>query len=99
MGYAMTIDLNKYNVLILPNGNYASIFDKKQMNKLESWVERGGKIVVMGSAISAFATSDGSSGGKGPKAFDAASWGKIGNIGGQEIPSYDLTVAVATQRR
>lgn len=56
--YFTRIDLNKYNVLILPNGNYASILDKKQLNKLESWVERGGKIVVMGSAIAAFAASD-----------------------------------------
>ena len=56
--YFTRIDLNKYNVLILPNGNYASILNKKQLNKLESWVERGGKIVVMGSAIPAFAASD-----------------------------------------
>jgi hypothetical protein len=35
--------------------------------------------------LSAFATSDDSSGGKGPKAFSAASWGKIGNIGGEQV--------------
>ena len=35
--------------------------------------------------LSAFATSDGSSGGKGPKEFRAISWGKIGNIGGQQV--------------
>ena len=35
--------------------------------------------------LSAFATADGSSGGKGPKAFSAASWGKIGNIGGEQV--------------
>ena len=56
--YFTRVDLNKYNVLILPSGNYASILDKKQMGKLESWVERGGKIVVMGSAIASFASSD-----------------------------------------
>jgi len=45
--------------------------------------------------LSAFATSDGSSGGKGPKAFDATSWGKIGNIGGQQvIPKAIETVTV-----
>ena len=42
--------------------------------------------------LSAFATSDGSSGGKGPKAFSAASWGKIGNIGGQQV----IPVAIET---
>jgi hypothetical protein len=35
--------------------------------------------------LSAFATSDGSSGGKGPKEFSAKSWGKIGNIGGEQV--------------
>ena len=35
--------------------------------------------------LSAFATADGSAGGKGPKAFTAASWGKIGNIGGEQV--------------
>ena len=45
--------------------------------------------------LSAFATSDGSSGGKGPKAFSATSWGKIGNIGGEQIrPKAIETVTV-----
>ena len=35
--------------------------------------------------LSAFATADGTSGGKGPKEFSAASWGKIGNIGGEQV--------------
>ncbi len=56
--YFRRVDLYKYTVLILPNGNYKSILDKKQMSKLESWVEQGGKIVVLGSAISVFAGSD-----------------------------------------
>jgi hypothetical protein len=45
--------------------------------------------------LSAFATSDGSSGGKGPKAFDMQSWGKIGNIGGEQvIPTAIETITV-----
>ncbi|WP_316507206.1 peptidase [Nitrosopumilus sp.] len=45
--------------------------------------------------LSAFATADGSAGGKGPKEFSAASWGKIGNIGGEQvIPSAIETVTV-----
>ena len=35
--------------------------------------------------LSAFATSDGSKGGKGPKEFSSVSWGKIANIGGEQI--------------
>ncbi len=45
--------------------------------------------------LSAFATSDGSAGGKGPKDFDLVSWGKIGNIGGEQVmPSGVETVTV-----
>jgi hypothetical protein len=42
--------------------------------------------------LSAFATSSDSSGGKGPKEFSAVSWGKIGNIGGQQV----ITQAIET---
>ncbi len=35
--------------------------------------------------LSAFATSYGGEGGEGPKAFSLPSWGKIGNIGGEQI--------------
>ena len=45
--------------------------------------------------LSAFATIDDSSGGKGPKEFRAISWGKIANIGGQQIkPQAIETVTV-----
>ncbi len=40
--------------------------------------------------LSAFATADDSSGGKGPKEFTAQSWGKIGNIGGEQVAPLDL---------
>ena len=45
--------------------------------------------------LAAFATSDDSSGGKGPKEFKSISWGKIGNIGGEQvIPMAAETVTV-----
>jgi hypothetical protein len=45
--------------------------------------------------LSAFATSDGSHGGKGPKEFSSVSWGKIGNIGGEQvIPMVIETITV-----
>jgi len=45
--------------------------------------------------LSAFATSDDRSGGKGPKEFSSISWGKIGNIGGEQvIPKAIETVTV-----
>ncbi len=45
--------------------------------------------------LSAFATSDAGGGVKGPKSFDMQSWGKIGNIGGEQvIPTAIETVTV-----
>ncbi len=44
--------------------------------------------------LSAFATSDGSHGGKGPKAFSDISWGKIGNIGGEQVIPLALETVV-----
>ncbi len=45
--------------------------------------------------LSAFASSDVGSSGKGPKEFTAKSWGKIGNIGGEQvIPQSIETVTV-----
>ena len=40
--------------------------------------------------LSAFATSYGGEGGEGPKKFSAPSWGKIGNIGGEQVRPYQL---------
>ncbi len=56
--YLSSIELHKYSVIILPTGSYVKIFDKKQLNKLRSWVEAGGKVIAFGSAISVFADSD-----------------------------------------
>jgi hypothetical protein len=44
--------------------------------------------------LSAFATSDDSSGGKGPKKFSDKSWGKIGNIGGEQVVPMKLETIV-----
>ena len=45
--------------------------------------------------LSAFATSDSGTSGKGPKEYSAKSWGKIGNIGGEQvIPTALETVTV-----
>lgn len=49
--------------------------------------------------LSAFATADNEHGGKGPKAFKDTSWGKIGNIGGEQVMPQgveEITVAGKT---
>ena len=56
--YLSSIQLHKYNVIVLPSGYYDDILDKKLMNKLNDWVKSGGKIVAFGGAISIFESSD-----------------------------------------
>lgn len=51
--------LNSFNILILPNGNYRSLFDEDELKLLKNWVSRGGKVIAIGSALSTFAGKDG----------------------------------------
>lgn len=57
--YFNTQMLNKFHVLILPNGYYYSLFNEKQLDALKSWVRRGGKIIAVGNAVDAFADAEG----------------------------------------
>ena len=56
--YLSKIQLHKYNVIVLPTGYYDDILDKKMLNKLNTWVEAGGKVIAFGAAISVFESSD-----------------------------------------
>jgi uncharacterized membrane protein len=51
--------LNSFNVLVLPNGNYQSLFDKDGLKVLKNWVSRGGKVIAIGSSLNAFEGKDG----------------------------------------
>ena len=53
------VDLDKYDVLILPSGNYRSLLNENNMKKLTSWVRAGGKVIAIDRALSAFAGKDG----------------------------------------
>lgn len=50
----MKIDLNDYDILILPSGSYSKIFDKKKLSSLSDWIKNGGKLIAMSSALSTF---------------------------------------------
>ncbi len=52
------IDLKKYTVLIAPEGHY-DIFDEAQLERISTWVSDGGKLIVLGDALSAFADKKG----------------------------------------
>ena len=53
------INLDAYNVLILPSGNYKSSLNEDAMEKLQSWIKKGGKAIAIDKALSTFADKKG----------------------------------------
>ncbi|UII76387.1 M14 family metallopeptidase [Flagellimonas sp. HMM57] len=51
--YMDKIDLNDYHVFVLPDGSYGTMFNEKQLKKLQGWVKNGGKLIAFGGAIDA----------------------------------------------
>ena len=56
--YFNDVELRNYDVLIIPEGSY-KIFDENQLNRVGSWVSAGGKLIVIGSGLNAFAEKKG----------------------------------------
>jgi hypothetical protein len=56
--YFRTVDLSKYDVLIVPEGSYR-LFDDAVVESISTWVEKGGRLVLIGSAINSFAEKKG----------------------------------------
>ena len=52
-------NLDKFNVLIIPNGYYGSVLDEDNMKKLKDWVRSGGKVIAIDGALRSFAGKDG----------------------------------------
>ncbi len=46
-----TMSLDDYNVIILPDGRYASALGPSGMNRLRDWVRGGGALIAFGSAV------------------------------------------------
>ena len=55
--YFNRIDLNKYQVLILPNGYYSRILGKEKLTELKAWIQKGGKVIAIDRALGVFAES------------------------------------------
>jgi len=53
------INLSKYNVLIIPSGNYSEMLNEIGMKKLQDWVKSGGKVIAIDRALNAFADKEG----------------------------------------
>ena len=53
------LDLSKYQVLIIPSGNYSEILDESGMKKLQDWIKAGGKVIALDRALNTFADKEG----------------------------------------
>ena len=51
-------DLKKYQVLIIPDGNYRSLADKSTSDKLKEFVRGGGKIIAIHTALNFMVSGD-----------------------------------------
>ncbi len=52
-------NLDKFNVLIIPNGFYGRLLTENMMSTITDWVRAGGKIIAIGGALRSFAGRDG----------------------------------------
>jgi hypothetical protein len=50
-------DLSKFQVLILPEGNYSQSLGESGITRLKAWIEAGGTVVGLGSAVNFLADS------------------------------------------
>jgi len=53
------MNLNAYDVLILPSGNYRSILSGSNLDKLTAWVRAGGKLIAMENVVNQLSSVDG----------------------------------------
>src|SRR5699024_3929196 len=57
--YFENVDLHVYDVLILPDGNYNSILDQKQLKRIKEWISAGGRLIALGGANRFLAAKEG----------------------------------------
>lgn len=56
--FVKTADLSRYNLLILPSGNYTAL-GEEVLKKLNEWVGQGGKLIAIENALDFFADQRG----------------------------------------
>ncbi|SDS18812.1 Zinc carboxypeptidase [Christiangramia echinicola] len=57
--YFNRVNLNEFDILIMPEGWYSEFLEDKNLEKITSWVESGGKLIAVGNAISNFIDKEG----------------------------------------
>lgn len=53
------INLSNYDVLILPSGYYDGYLNNNIIENLKKWVQKGGKLIAIGTAVNSFASKEG----------------------------------------
>ena len=54
-----SLDLDRYDVLILPSGSYGSVLRDDLLDDIRSWVRGGGRLIAIEGAVRTLATKDG----------------------------------------
>ena len=57
--YLDKVAISKFDVLVLPSGYYSGVITQDVYDQLMSWVSSGGKLILMGDAVGAFASREG----------------------------------------
>lgn len=55
---ATSINWNDYDLVILPNGNYKFLNDKNAVDQFKNWINHGGHVIAMESAVAQLARLD-----------------------------------------
>ncbi len=53
------VNLDNYDVLIIPNGYYGSVLNKNGLEKVKKFARSGGTVIAIGGALRSFADKDG----------------------------------------
>ncbi len=56
--YFKSVDLKKFDVLVVPEGNYR-LFDEAMLGKVGEWVSAGGRLILIANALTSFADQKG----------------------------------------
>jgi hypothetical protein len=57
--YFDSVKFSKYDVIIIPNGYYSRILNKRTLDKLSTFVRSGGTLIAIGNALNSFAGKKG----------------------------------------
>ncbi len=57
--YFKNINLDSFDVLVLPSGYYQSYLDESALSKIKEWVSKGGTLIAIDNALGTFADKEG----------------------------------------